>query len=66
MTFVVKGGEAMENEDGRETSRVNVQRKHKDRLFVNLFSYKENALSLFNAANDTNTDIDNLKETLIN
>ena len=39
-----------------------VERKHKDRLFVNLFSYKENALSLFNAVNDTNyTDIDNLK-----
>ena len=47
----------MENEQ-----HFTVERKHKDRLFVNLFSYKENALSLFNAVNDTNyTDIDNLK-----
>jgi hypothetical protein len=37
-------------------------RNHKDRLFCDIFSIKENALSLFNATNDTDyTDADALE-----
>ncbi|MGN0941571.1 MAG: hypothetical protein ACI4OA_07690 [Selenomonadaceae bacterium] len=48
--------------EDKKDSESSANRKYKDRLFVDLFSDKENALSLFNAANDTNyTDIDNLE-----
>ena len=38
----------------------NVYRGHKDRLFCELFSYKENALSLYNAINGT--DYENVND----
>ena len=34
----------------------NTQREYKDRLFRFIFSYKENALSLYNAINGTDYD----------
>ena len=48
----------------RRTARRNPHgaRNHKDRLFCDIFSIKEYALSLFNAANDTNyTDADDME-----
>ena len=43
-------------------SSPHVRRDHKDRLFCDLFSDKQNALSLFNAVNGTNySDVDALE-----
>ena len=38
---------------------IKVRQTHKDRLFCNLFSKKENALSLYNALNDTDYENEN-------
>jgi len=38
---------------GRSKQKAHGARNHKDRLFCDIFSIKENALSLFNAANGT-------------
>lgn len=40
-------------------NNANVRQTHKDRLFCNLFSKKENALSLYNALNDTDYENEN-------
>lgn len=43
-------------------NNVPVHKKYKDRLFCHLFSEKENALSLYNAVNETDyTDVENLE-----
>ena len=58
-----ESAELKKQEDSSQEDQQELQgtRNNKDLLFCDIFSIKENALSLYNATNDTNyTDAKNL------